>query len=249
MKFSVITVNFNNSGDLSRTIDSVKGQTFNDFEYVIIDGGSTDDSLDVIRKNQDSIDYWVSERDKGIYDGMNKGIAAAKGDYCIFLNSGDTFFSESTLQEVAPLLSADIVCGNAKLTNGQDYLWTAPDSVDEVFWRQRNSVCHQSLFIRTVLLKEHPYDSSLKIVADYKAMFYETVVNGSSYKHIDVTICNYGCDGVSSDHVKSDMEKQLVIDDFVRAGYIQEDRLVACAKRLKVGSRRYKLAFWLLSRL
>ena len=89
----------------------------------------------------------------------------------------------------------------------------------------------------------------MKIVSDYKFLFYELVVKKRSYRHINLTICNYGCDGVSANHEKSDAEKKRVIDDFVREGFIEEDPLVLNAKRLKVGSRRYSLALWVLSKL
>lgn len=249
MKYSIITVNYNNVADLERTICSVRNQSCKDYEYIVIDGGSTDDSVELIRRYEPDINYWVSERDRGIYDAMNKGIAMAKGDYCLFLNAGDTFFNDNVLENASGLLDNDIVCGNAMLTTGRNQMWTAPDVVDEQFWRQRNSICHQSVFIRTSLLKNNPYDTSLKIVSDYKFFFYELVVEKRSYSHIDLTICNYGCDGVSANHEKSDAEKKRVIDDFVREGFIEEDPLVLNAKRLKVGSRRYNLALWVLSKL
>lgn len=249
MKYSIITVNYNNAVDLERTICSVRNQSRKDYEYIVIDGGSTDGSVELIRKNIHDISYWVSERDNGIYDAMNKGIAVAKGDYCLFLNSGDTFFDDNVLEKVSCLLDKDIVCGNAMLTTGRNQPWTAPDVVDERFWRQRNSICHQSVFIRTSLLKNNPYDTSLKIVSDYKFFFYELAVEKRSYRHIDLTICNYGCDGVSANHEKSDSEKKKVIDEFVQNGYIEEDPLVKNAKRLKIGSRRYNIALWVLSKL
>ena len=86
MKVSVITINYNNCDGLSRTIESVVKQSFKEYEYIVIDGGSTDGSADVIRKYADKIDYWVSESDKGIYNAMNKGIDVAKGEYCNFMN-------------------------------------------------------------------------------------------------------------------------------------------------------------------
>ncbi len=92
MKLSIITVNLNNKDGLQKTIDSVISQTFKDFEWIVIDGGSTDGSKELIEKYSDYISYWVSEPDKGIYNAMNKGIKVAKGDYLEFLNSGDIFF-------------------------------------------------------------------------------------------------------------------------------------------------------------
>lgn len=249
MKYSVITVNFNNCEDFAKTINSVKNQMYDDFEYIVIDGGSTDGSLGVINENHELIDFWVSEPDYGIYDAMNKGIKVAHGEYCLFLNSGDTFYDDNVLRNVHNMLDADIVCGNAMLTVGRNQKWTAPDVVDEHFWRQRNSLCHQSVFIRTSIIKENLYDTHLKIVSDYKFFFYELVVNKRSYKHINITICNYGCDGVSANHKKSDEEKIKVVDEFVRNGFIEENPLVMNAKRLKLGSRRYSLALWIISKL
>ncbi|MDR2910496.1 MAG: glycosyltransferase [Bacteroidales bacterium] len=89
MKLSIITINLNNVAGLQKTIESVVKQTFTDYEYIVIDGGSTDGSADIIKQHANKITYWVSEPDKGIYNAMNKGIRVAKGEYCLFLNSGD----------------------------------------------------------------------------------------------------------------------------------------------------------------
>ena len=94
MRFSVITINYNNREGLNKTIKSVLCQSINDYEYIIIDGGSTDGSVDIINNNANFITYWVSEKDNGIYHAMNKGVAHAHGEYCIFMNSGDIFYNE-----------------------------------------------------------------------------------------------------------------------------------------------------------
>ena len=94
---SIITVNYNDKEGLQSTIDSVKRQKFRDFEHIIIDAASTDGSVDFIKAHQDRFSYWVSEKDEGIYDGMNKGIAQAKGKYVLFLNSGDYLISKDAL--------------------------------------------------------------------------------------------------------------------------------------------------------
>ena len=114
MKLSVITINFNNRDGLRKTIESVVNQTFKDFEYIIIDGGSTDGSVDVIKEYADRIDYWVSEPDKGIYNAMNKGIDVAKGEYCIFMNSGDCFYVNDVYENVfRELDGVDIIIGDS----------------------------------------------------------------------------------------------------------------------------------------
>ena len=112
MKLSVITINFNNKEGLAKTIVSVVGQTTRDFEWIIIDGGSTDGSRELIENNSDYITYYVSEPDKGIYNAMNKGIVASHGEYLLFLNSGDYLYNKDVIEQVIPLLrDKDIYVG------------------------------------------------------------------------------------------------------------------------------------------
>ena len=112
MKYSIITVNYNNKDGLKKTIESVIHQSYRDFEYIIIDGGSTDGSAELLKEYSDKITYWVSEPDKGIYNGMNKGIAKATGDYLNFMNSGDCFYADDVLQHVADYnYNADFIVG------------------------------------------------------------------------------------------------------------------------------------------
>lgn len=249
MKVTVITINYNHSEQLEATIRSVVSNVGalgdaleGEVEYVVIDGGSTDSSICVIRRYSEFISYWVSEKDKGVYHAMNKGISVARGEYCLFLNSGDTFYEEDTLKKALPFLNADFVCGNAvlKYADGMS-AWSAPQSVDALFFMQRFSVCHQSLFIRTDLLKLRPYNESLQIVGDYEQMFYEVAVNCRTYEKMDLTVCYYGCDGISSNHERADSEKRKVLDEFRYLGYIERDELLDLAGRLKVGSRKYRL--------
>ena len=96
----IITINYNDAAGLKKTIDSVINQTYTEFEYIIIDGGSSDSSLQIIKENANQINYWVSETDKGIYNAMNKGIEAAKGEYLLFLNSGDYLLDSLVLKKV-----------------------------------------------------------------------------------------------------------------------------------------------------
>ena len=96
-KFSIITVNYNNLEGLKKTVESVKNQTYQKFEYIVIDGGSYDGSLEFIKDNESLLDYWVSEPDSGVYQAMNKGIEKATGEYLLFLNSGDHFCNTKVL--------------------------------------------------------------------------------------------------------------------------------------------------------
>ena len=103
-KISIITINYNDKIGLSKTINSVLNQSWQKFEFIVIDGGSNDGGLEVIEQHKDKIDYWVSEPDKGVYNAMNKGIKVAKGEYLIFMNSGDTFYDDNVLEKI------EIVC-------------------------------------------------------------------------------------------------------------------------------------------
>ena len=109
---SIITINLNNREGLRKTIESVVNQTFQDFEFIVIDGASTDGSVEVIQ-DYPRINYWISEPDTGIYNAMNKGIAKATGEYCLFLNSGDTLFQINTLTGILQSNpKGDIIFGN-----------------------------------------------------------------------------------------------------------------------------------------
>ena len=110
MRYTIITINYNNKEGLERTIKSTAKQTFKNFEYIVIDGGSTDGSVEVIKQYASEIDFWVSEKDNGIYHAMNKGVSHAHGDYLLFMNSGDTFHSPDVLNSVAEY-QEDIICG------------------------------------------------------------------------------------------------------------------------------------------
>lgn len=119
MKLSIITINYDNKEGLLKTILSVVNQINHDYEYIIIDGGSNDGSVDIIKDYADKIDYWVSSKDKGIYNAMNKGIDVAKGEYCIFMNSGDTFYDSNTLKLCIPCLDGtDVLAGDVSWIQG-----------------------------------------------------------------------------------------------------------------------------------
>lgn len=194
MKISVITVNFNNKSGLEATIKSVIGQRFKDFEFIIIDGGSTDGSKEVIESYQSSIDYWVSERDKGVYNGMNKAIAVAKGEYSIFMNSGDCFYSETVLEKVfVNHPDADFIAGNYK---DGEVLKKSPQTLTFNYMFE-TAICHQAVFIRTSLLKANPYNETYRIAADWAEMYDELILRNASYTYRDVIVASLQPNGIS----------------------------------------------------
>lgn len=159
MKFSVITVCFNDHKGIEKTVRSVVEQTCFDYEYIVIDGGSTDGSVSVIEKYKHNIHYWVSEKDNGVYAAMNKAIRIAKGDYCIFMNSGDSFFSNDVLKKVESLnIDCDLAVGGACMTLEESgFLLSYLLRVISVGFWLYHSVIHQAAFMRTAYLKEKFY--------------------------------------------------------------------------------------------
>ena len=196
MKLSVITINYNNKDGLTKTIESVVNQTCHEFEYIIIDGFSTDGSLDVIKANADKITYWVSEKDTGIYNAMNKGTKVAHGDYCLFLNSGDVFLDNTVIERVLSCdLSADIVSGSIKYTDGRKA--KAPTKVTMKTFIV-GSLPHQATLIKRQLLSDNPYDERLGLCGDWRFFIQTLIYNNVSYKTIPVVISLFDTSGISS---------------------------------------------------
>lgn len=209
MLFSVITINYNHADGLRRTINSVVQQSCKDFEYIIIDGASTDGSIDAIKENQEHIDYWVSESDGGIYPAMNKGVKAAHGDYCIFMNSGDEFYSADVIKNIKNFnLEEDIVCGD--ICFGESNVSPNPDVVTmRTFYK--HTLYHQASFIKTELLRCHLYDESMRSAADWKFFMHELIFRNATYKHIPVVIARFELGGISS--VQSEVSRNEVLNE------------------------------------
>lgn len=196
MKLSIITVNFNHKDGLKNTILSVINQKyFDDYEFIVIDGGSFDGSKELIEEYASHIDYWVSEKDGGIYNGMNKGIRVAKGDYLIFMNSGDTFYNDHVLKDVFCVdRNADFITGNHAV--GSD-IHTSPRNVT-CRYMFITALYHQATFIKAKTFKDQLYNEHLKIVADWAHMFKCLILENATYQHIDVVVCQCEEGGVSS---------------------------------------------------
>ena len=198
MRFSIITINYNNNEGLRRTIDSVIGQSSRDFEYIIVDGGSTDGSVEVIKDNAAMIDYWVSERDKGIYHAMNKGVAQAHGEYCIFMNSGDCFYDDTVLERILRLKEEDDIIVGRVMSNKKQLLFAPPCREISLYYLYSGTVPHQSSFIKTELLRKYPYDEGLKIVSDWK-FYVQAIIKGNcTIRFIDELVARFDMDGVST---------------------------------------------------
>lgn len=197
MKFSIITVNLNNVEGLKRTIDSVVSQTYEDFEWIIIDGGSTDGSRELLDQNQRYFSFWCSEPDKGIYNAMNKGIAHAKGDYLLFLNSGDEFYDNNVLLRIANLnIEVDIVSGQVVRMDNHYLLRSYDNNMLMQLWR--DTLNHQGTFIKRSLFKDTLYDETYQIVSDWKFWWETLVFKNASYEIVDIVVARQDMNGISS---------------------------------------------------
>jgi glycosyltransferase involved in cell wall biosynthesis len=163
---SVITVVFNDEKYLEQTIQSVVNQSYKNIEYIIIDGGSTDATLEIIKKYDSKIDYWISEPDEGIYDAMNKGIIFATGSFINFMNSGDIFFSSEIIEKVASnFQNSNIIVGNCIVNVNNEFLWVKKINKVDFSWGM--SFSHQSSFIPASLQKQNLYDVSYRLASDF----------------------------------------------------------------------------------
>ena len=225
---SIITVNLDDSLGLSRTIESVKSQDFQDFDFIIIDGGSKDGSLEVIKENETLIDYWVSEEDAGIYNAMNKGIKKATGKYVLFLNSGDYLLSKDVLSIDFNSITQDIVYGH--LTHNKNNILNTSaykDNIDLGFFFE-STLPHGSTFIkRELFLNYGLYKTDYIIVSDWIFFLERILIDNCSTYHLNKAISVFTLGGVSTkpenkNLVKQERDKYLnaIMPDFVQA-YIQ----------------------------
>lgn len=202
MKYSIITINYNNKDGLQQTINSVLSQTCQDFEFIIIDGGSTDGSVDVIRKYEGRISYWVSERDNGRYHAMNKGVRQAHGEYLNFMNSGDAFHSPTVLDELTQLnCTEDFITGGFYDREKNVTHIIYPQEITLLFLL-KETFNHQATFYRRELFRHREYDEKYVIVSDAKFNLQSIILDNCSVRIIKNIIADYDFNGVSSNKAR-----------------------------------------------
>ena len=191
MNVTIITVCRNHAKELEKTIQSVENQTWQKKEYIVIDGASTDETLEVIQQHGDSITQWISEPDQGIYDAMNKGIRLAQGQWVIFMNAGDTFASTDTLQRVfQESQEADVIYGDV-------IKWEHVKKAEPPHNANRMFFCHQSAFVKTSCLREFPFDTRHRMSADFKQIK-QLYLSGKSFRQLDFPVAVFDTQGVSN---------------------------------------------------
>lgn len=212
-KLSIVTVNLNQAAGLTQTFDSVRAQTFRDFEHIVVDGGSTDGSLEVIKARADGLAFWVSEPDAGIYAAMNKGLRQAKGEYVYFLNSGDWLAAPDVLERIFAQNAepADMIYGDSLRPDGSGG-WKILPQPDQWtlarFWGM--GICHQTIFYRKTLFdKLGGYDEQFRIVADWDFNL-RALWTGCSSRHVPYAVVCYPEGGISATRI-ADMEAEKKI--------------------------------------
>lgn len=201
MKLSIITINYNNAADLLKTINSVLEQSWMDYEFLIIDGGSTDGSLEHIKKVQDRLGYWVSEKDRGVFHAMNKGLEMAQGEYVFMLNAGDYFSDAEVLSRTfgSGINQEDILFGDVyRSADGKIFESSIfPDKLTFNFFR-KGSLSHQSTFIKRDLHRLIGlYDEQLRFCADWKFFLLAICKYNVSYRHLPFMVAVCDCGGLT----------------------------------------------------
>lgn len=206
-KISIITVCYNEP-DLRETCESIINQTYQDFEWIVIDGGSNKETLDIFEKYKNRINTFISEKDNGIYNAMNKGIKLSHGEYLLFMNAGDSFYDKNVLSKFVECgLDKDIIYSNCVTAFSLPRIETYPEVLDSSFWIQ-NSLPHQATLIKNSLFKKYGmYDENYKIVSDYVKWIELIHINKCSYKHVNFIGCYFNAKGVSNNKTNKELHR------------------------------------------
>lgn len=216
-KFSVITVTYNAAGVLEDTIQSVISQTYHHVEYIIVDGASTDGTMAIVDRYRSRIHTVVSEPDKGLYDAMNKGMALATGDYLCFLNAGDCFHEDDTLQQMVHTLHGtelpDVMYGNTAIVDAEGHFLrmrrlSPPDQLNWKSFRQGVLVCHQAFFAKRSLAV--PYNLTYRYSSDFDWCI-RVMKKAQSFHYTRLTVIDYLEEGLTTRHHRASLKERFRI--------------------------------------
>ena len=216
-KFSIITVTYNAEQVLEDTIQSVISQTYHHIEYIIVDGASKDGTLAIINQYRSQIQKVVSEPDKGLYDAMNKGIALASGDYLCFLNAGDCFHEDDTLQQMVHSITGnelpDVLYGETAIVDSQRHFLrmrrlSTPEVLTWKSFQQGMRVCHQAFFARRTLVE--PYDLTYRFSSDFDWCI-RIMKKAHTLHNTKLTIIDYLEEGMTTQNHKASLKERFRI--------------------------------------
>ena len=218
-KFSIITLTYNAGKVLEDTIQSVVFQTYRNVEYIIVDGGSTDNTLDVVHKYQERISKVISEPDKGLYDAMNKGIRMATGDYLCFLNAGDELHENETLQKIVFTLKGkelpDVIYGETAIVDEEGHFLhmrrlSTPEHLHWKSFKEGMLVCHQAFFARRELALANPYDLRYRFSADFDWCI-RIMKQSKNLHNTHLTLIDYLNEGMTTQNHKASLKERFRI--------------------------------------
>lgn len=259
MKLSIITINRNNAAGLEKTMRSVASQSYKEFEYIVVDGASTDGSVDVIKKLESKFAHlkWVSEPDKGIYNAMNKGIRMAKGDFIQILNSADCLAADDVTERMLESLEKE-VCPSILYGNMVKCFPDGHRMVDKCFAGQEitmlgmytGTLNHDPAYIRRDLFEKYGYyDESLKIVSDWEWYLQTIVLGGEKPQYIDIDVTLFDMSGISENSENKEKirkERRTILEKLIPSVYLRDYDLYANDIILMRRIRRYPLVFKLV---
>ncbi len=214
MKITIITVVYNCVDTIEQTIRSVLGQTYQEIEYIIIDGGSSDGTLSVIKKYENQISKWVSESDNGIYHAMNKGVLRSSGDYIQFLNADDFFVDKYVIEKVVNKLkkfSPDVLSFPVWVVDEKlcmQKIMSNKIGIDEI--KRGHNLPHQGIFMKADILKEYKLNEKYKIASDFELIL-RCAINGKKIYVMDEPIVYFGGGGISGNYPQESYEEYYQI--------------------------------------
>lgn len=242
---TIITVCYNAENCIQETIKSVISQIDIDFEYIIIDGLSTDKTINIINKYQNSIDLIISEPDNGIYDAMNKGIVNAKGDWVIFMNAGDKFYTNNILYKIFCNKTYDnliVLYGNTSYYKNDKVKIIKTKSLKRI-WKGM-PICHQSMFVKTSYLKNNHFDVKYSFASDYNLLYKIYKSNKLSLKNLNTTISIISTNGISeTNSILTYREYMKIGIDYNKSKLIQFYYVIIILERAIVVSLKKLLNF------
>jgi len=211
-KISIITINYNNAAGLQQTMQSVLQQDYASIEYIVIDGGSTDGSIEIVNRHQHKLAYFISEPDQGIYNAMNKGIVKATGDYILFLNSGDYLLNNQVLSRVVQtaMPDIDIIYANLQTAKGEIVYPAKPD----FYFMFVDSIGHIASFIKRTMFEQHGlYNEQNKIVSDWEFFVHLLFREKATTQHLNFAITFYDLNGMSNNpkNAKAQLKERAAV--------------------------------------
>ena len=250
VEFSIITVCFNEEDAIRKTIESVLKQTYLNYEYIVCDGGSTDDTLKIVESYRNEFEkkgirFIVhTEKDGGIYYGMNNGVRRSNGAYLNFLNAGDQFHNDEVLYKISHRIrkhDIDILYGDiVKIERG--YGKKQIGSLQTI--EKGMSICHQAMFVKAELMKDHPYDTHYKIVADYEFTL-SMWKQRKKFVHIDEIVVNFRAGGVSTTQVEKIAKEYCEVQEKEGIAFDYQSKFSTTNRNLKKENIKNKIPFFI----